>query len=516
MSDLVFADELPEEIPTPRGRPLEPWRVLIVDDDAAVHQVTQLVMSDFEFAGRRVEFLNAYSGLEARQLLREREDVALILLDVVMESEHAGLDLVRFIREELGNHQARIVLRTGQPGQAPEEHVIKTYDINDYKEKTELTKRKLITVFYTALRSYRDIMIIEQSRRALRRSIDAITRVYDSQNLRHFASAVLEQLAQLLGYEAQGLCASRLAAYAASNCFGHLKVLAATSEYSRLLVDQEVADLPAEVRGALERAMQSRQSHFDERHCVGYFRSSSGNESLLYMAFAEPVDADVRELLEIFSSNVALTYESLLLREEIQETQTSIVHLLGEAVERRSEESGSHVRRVGEIAALLGEASGLLPSEIEFLRQAAPLHDVGKVGVPDRVLNKPGPLDEAEWTLMQSHARLGYELLSRSDKRILQLGASIAHEHHERWDGQGYPRGLAGTQISLAGRIVALADVLDSLMSRRCYRLEPWALDDALDFVREQAGQRFDPELCTLLLAREAALRSIYERYPED
>ncbi len=516
MSDLVFADEVPEEHPTPRGRPLEPWRVLIVDDDAAVHQVTQLVMSDFEFAGRRLEFLNAYSGLEARQLLREREDVALILLDVVMESEHAGLDLVRFIREELGNHQARIVLRTGQPGQAPEEHVIKTYDINDYKEKTELTKRKLITVFYSALRSYRDIMIIEQSRRALRRSIDAITRVYDSQNLRHFASAVLEQLAQLLGYEAQGLCASRLAAYAASNCFGHLKVLAATSEYSRLLVDQEVEDLPDEVREALGRALQSRQSHFDERHCVGYFRSSSGNESLLYMAFAEPVDADVRELLEIFSSNVALTYESLLLREEIQETQSSIVHLLGEAVERRSEESGSHVRRVGEIAALLGEASGLLPSEIEFLRQAAPLHDVGKIGVPDRVLNKPGPLDEAEWALMQSHARLGYELLSRSDKRILQLGASIAHEHHERWDSQGYPRGLAGTQISLPGRIVALADVLDSLMSRRCYRLEPWALDEALGFVREQAGQRFDPTLSALLLEREPALRAIYERYPED
>eukprot|EP01136_Pigoraptor_vietnamica_P038842 Opistho-1_new@108705 len=169
MTDLVFADELPDPPPgAAQSKALDPWVVMIVDDDVAVHQVTQLVMADFEFSGRRLQFLDAYSGGEARELLKTRSDIALILLDVVMESEHAGLDLARYIREELDNHHVRIVLRTGQPGQAPEEHVIKTYDINDYKEKTELTKRKLITVFYAALRSYRDIMIIEQSRQSLR------------------------------------------------------------------------------------------------------------------------------------------------------------------------------------------------------------------------------------------------------------------------------------------------------------------------------------------------------------
>jgi len=211
MTDLVFAEELPDPSLDDSGsKALEPWVVMIVDDDVAVHQVTQLVMADFEFSGRRLHFLDAYSGAEARELLKTRKDIALILLDVVMESEHAGLDLARYIREELENHHVRIVLRTGQPGQAPEEHVIKTYDINDYKEKTELTKRKLITVFYAALRSYRDIMIIEQSRLALRRSIDAITRIYDSQNLRRFASGVLEQVTHLLGIDARALCASRI------------------------------------------------------------------------------------------------------------------------------------------------------------------------------------------------------------------------------------------------------------------------------------------------------------------
>src|SRR5262249_21695360 len=154
------------------------------------------------------------------------------------------------------NTHSRIVLRTGQPGQAPEEDVIKTYDINDYKEKTELTKRKLITVFYSALRSYRDITIIEQSRQALRRSIDAITKVYDSQNLRRFASTVLEQVARLLDMDAQGLCASRIAAYAASHVEGRLKVLAATSEYSALLSDDKLDELPLEVREALDHALE--------------------------------------------------------------------------------------------------------------------------------------------------------------------------------------------------------------------------------------------------------------------
>ena len=133
MTDLIFEDDQPGgSTPASTLKTLDPWVVMIVDDDVAVHQVTQLVMADFEFAGRRVLFLDAYSAAEARELLKSRNDVALILLDVVMEHEHAGLDLAKYIREELGNTHSRIVLRTGQPGQAPEEHVIRTYDINDY------------------------------------------------------------------------------------------------------------------------------------------------------------------------------------------------------------------------------------------------------------------------------------------------------------------------------------------------------------------------------------------------
>ena len=232
--DLVFSDEQAE---TTNRKTLPPWQILVVDDEPAVHEVTKLVLSDFELDGRGLHFSHCYSAAEARALLAGRTDIALILLDVVMESEHAGLDLARHIREELGNLNVRIILRTGQPGQAPEEQVIRDYDINDYKEKTDLTRRKLITVFYAGLRAYRDLMRIEHASQGLRRSIEAISQVCDSGNLRAFASAVLEQVNYLLDLHGEGLCASRVSAYTANATHGELKVLAATDAYSQLMVN---------------------------------------------------------------------------------------------------------------------------------------------------------------------------------------------------------------------------------------------------------------------------------------
>lgn len=510
-SDLLFVDEA-EPVSPSAG--LIPWQVLIVDDEPAVHEVTQLVMGGFEFDGRKLSFLSAYNGGEARELLAQRDDIALALLDVVMETEHAGLELARWIREELGNQRIRIVLRTGQPGQAPEEKVIRAYDINDYKEKTELTHAKLATVFYAGLRGYRDLMRIERARQGLRRTINAISSVYDTQNLRGFASAVLEQLNELLNFNGDGFCASRIEAYTACAAEGHLKVLAATEAYSRLHIDSDVRDLPAPVQQAFDRALREKQHHFGEHYLTCYYRSKAGSETVVYMSFADRLEEEAHELLEIFTANVAITYESLLLRDEIEETQRSTIYILGEAVEKRSKETGAHVKRVGEIAALLGQGLGLSLREVSDLRQAAPLHDVGKIGIPDAVLNKPGKLDAEEWEVMQTHALLGYELLHSSDKRVLQLAAVIAHEHHERWDGKGYPRALSGEQIHIAGRISALADVVDALVSRRCYK-EAWPLEKALQYVADERGGHFDPQLVDLLLADLDALQDIYRRHPD-
>jgi len=504
--DLVFSDELTESPVFPE---LLPWHILVVDDEPAVHEVTKLVMAGFVMDGRALKFTHCYSASEAHKVLAVPNDIALILLDVVMETEHAGLDLARQIREEIGNLNVRIVLRTGQPGQAPEEQVIKDYDINDYKEKTDLTRRKLITVFYAGLRAYRDLTRIEHARQGLRRSIEAIGHVYNSHNLRSFASAVLEQVNYLLDLKGEGLCASRMSAYTANAANGHIKVLAATGAYSQLLVDEEISNLPADIQLALKRTLEEKARHHGEFHYAGYFRTNAGSESMIYMAFPEQINSTALELLETFSANVAVTYDGLLLREETESAQRATISILGAAIEGRTCEASLHLQRVGSVAALLATHAGMTERESELLRVAASLHDVGKACIPDHILTKPGPLTAQEWETMKSHAKLGHELLSRSSLRVHEMAAQIAHEHHEWWNGTGYPVGLSGEAISLAGRITSVADVLDSLVSARCYK-QAWSLPDALQYLKDQSGKQFDPELINLVRTHQVAIEKIY------
>lgn len=510
--DLVFSDE---QVEPSHRKALPPWQILVVDDEPAVHEVTKLVMSDFEMDGRGLHFTHCYSAGEARTVLAERDDIALILLDVVMESEHAGLELARHIREELGNLNVRIILRTGQPGQAPEEQVIRDYDINDYKEKTDLTRRKLITVFYAGLRAYRDLMRIEQASQGLRRSIEAISEVCDSRNLRSFASAVLEQVNYLLDLNGEGLCASRVSAYTANASQGQLKVLAATEAYSKLMVDDEVSKLPESVQEAITRALQEKTSHHGEHHYAGYFRTKAGSESLIYMEFAEAVSSQAHELLELFARNVAITYDGLLLREDTEQALRATISMLGHAIEQRSGEPSLTLQRVGDVVALLAAGMGSSEEEAELMRVAATLHDVGKVSTPDAILTKPGSLTPQEWDVMQTHARSGHDLLTPSRFRIHTLGAQMALEHHERWDGSGYPQGLAGTAISLPGRIAAVADVLDALVNTSSYKPVAWTLQAALDYLQAGAGTHFDPQLIALLQTRKEAIEAIYAEHTD-
>jgi CHASE2 domain-containing sensor protein len=189
---------------------------------------------------------------------------------------------------------------------------------------------------------------------------------------------------------------------------------------------------------------------------------------------------------------------------ELHATQLEVVARLARAAEWRDEDTGEHVERIGLLSERLALAAGWSAIEAETLRWAAVLHDVGKIGVPDRVLLKPGRLDPDEWEIMKTHAEIGASMLSGSGSPLVQLGEEIARTHHERWDGSGYPRGLRGEEIPVAGRIVAICDVFDALRSRRPYK-PAWTLDEALAEIAAQRGRHFDPALVDLFvpLARE-------------
>lgn len=323
------------------------WKILIVDDDTDIHDITEMALRRLVYDNRPLSFINAYSSSEAIEQLKYHPDIAIALVDVVMEKDTSGLDLVKIIREEMGNSNIRIIVRTGNPGLAPEESVTLNYDINDYRGKTELTAQSLRTAIVTALRSYTALVMITG------------------------------------------------------------------------------------------------------------------------------------------------------LKQEIDDTQRELIYALGEIAESRCIDNGQHVKRVGCISALLARKLGFNPHDTEIMHLASSMHDVGKLAVDDKILNKPGKLTQEEFEQIKHHCVYGYELLKNSQRELLKEAAIIAYEHHENYDGTGYPKGLKGDEIHLTSRIVALVDVFDALATKRVYK-EAWPQEEIIEFIQSQRGIKFDPIIVDL------------------
>lgn len=200
--------------------------------------------------------------------------------------------------------------------------------------------------------------------------------------------------------------------------------------------------------------------------------------------------------------------------EEIINTQKELLYRMGEIGETRSKETGNHVKRVAEYSYLLASLYGLNDEERHLLRMASPMHDIGKVAIPDSVLLKPGKLDKDEWEIMKTHAEIGYDLLKNSERPILKAAAIVAGEHHEKWDGSGYPNGTSGDNIHIYGRITALADVYDALASDRVYK-KAWPLKDVIQLIKDESSKHFDPKLVRLFLDNLDAFNNIRQTYTD-
>ena len=240
-------------------------------------------------------------------------------------------------------------------------------------------------------------------------------------------------------------------------------------------------------------------------------------KGMVALSGEEVLDASQQEDLELLCICVSIigpALRNLDLSKEIEETQREVLYTMGSIGETRSKETGNHVKRVAEYSKLLALLSGLDEPSAELLKQASPMHDIGKVGIPDRVLNKPGKLDAEEWAIMQTHARLGYDMLNHSTRPILKAAAIVAHEHHEKWNGKGYPRQLCGEDIHIYGRITAIADVFDSLGSDRCYK-KAWPLEKILDLFKREKGEHFDPNLVDLLFQNLPKFLEIRDQFAD-
>lgn len=302
---------------------LAPWHVLVVDDDAEVHSVTRLALANFRFAKRRLEIHSAYSASEAREILSSGEEFVMALVDVVMETDQAGLELVKWIREELHDQRIRLILRTGQAGNMPQRTIIENYNINDYKEKTDLTANKLFAMLYSSLRSYRDISALEHKREGLESIVRASNEIFLPQSLEAFASAVLTQLAKLAA-------AAHLEGNPCTDCFAATvtatgsKILAATGKYGGFL-SQPVPTALAEAKIKTEdfnTGIKTTGYRFSSDYFVGVHGSHAyGSEAcaddsqarlLVYCEGEVELDALGQELVEMFGGNVSIAFANQL------------------------------------------------------------------------------------------------------------------------------------------------------------------------------------------------------------
>lgn len=197
---------------------------------------------------------------------------------------------------------------------------------------------------------------------------------------------------------------------------------------------------------------------------------------------------------------------------ELLQTRLQVVQRLGRAAEYRDNETGKHILRVSHMAALLGETIGLNEDDRETLLHATPMHDVGKIGIPDNILLKPGKLDSDEWVVMKQHTTIGGKILEGDDSALLRMSQEIALSHHEKWDGSGYPAGIKGDEIPITGRIVALVDVFDALTSERPYK-KAWKIGEALELIDDQKGKHFDPDLVTVFEEKLDKIKEIRNNF---
>lgn len=486
-----------------KDAPIKPqgfYKVMIADDDEEVHAITKMILSDFVFEGKGLIFIDTYSGEETLKALRGNPDTAVLFLDVVMESTHSGLDVVSKLRKDLGNQLTRVVLRTGQPGEAPEETVIEKYDINDYRLKTEMTVKRLYTTLYTALRGYRDLQRIEKHKMGLEKIIETSANLFQHNTLNAFLTSILSQLSGFYNENTEIVFVRGNSGFVTIDEENVPVIVAATGKYTPYIGQdifhvKELSELKDCLTEEIEQGTQIQV-------VPGGFliKSNSTNHMKNYIFIEGKHENYDFELIKLFLANYSVALDNYILNNMVSTTQKEIIITLGEVVESHFEETGGHVKRISEMMYRFALHLNQSYQEAEILKIASTMHDIGKVAIPDAILKKRGKLTDEEFDVMKSHAYIGYRILAKSNLHILKVAAEIAHRHHEKFDGTGYPGKLSGKNIPLSARMLAVVDVFDAMTHKRVYK-EASTVEEALSYLTSQREKHFDPKLVDIFIA---------------
>ena len=506
--DFLFADEADVGASAKK----EPWKVIIADDETDVHVATKLVLKEFSFRDRGIEFIDAYTGQEACDKLREHPDAAVMFLDVVMETDDAGLRAVKRIREELGNKMIRIILRTGQPGHAPEDEVILNYDINDYKAKSEMTAKKLFTSIVSALRSFQDLQTIDSSRRGLVKVLDAASSM-DFRSRSLFVSGLLMQLGSLLDIGEDDLVLIRRGEGGRDD-----SIMAAAGSYDPF-VGEPVKDVFDEETVALvTQVLATGTTHVDSKRSIYEVPLPNLCDVAVYVGGARAISETELALIDVFCLKIVLAYENYEFVEQSRCDQNAELSLLAKLSSHAHYLPVAYITNRGRLSRDIvtkmketGSQEAIENRFPEIIERAAMLADIGNYAIPASILESAGPLSAEELAQVRKHPEAGAALLKEvlgevKGGRVANLAEQIVLTHHECFDGSGYPHKLAGAAIPLSGRIVAVADCYLALTSERPWR-KAFPHVDAVALIKQEAGKKYDPSVVNSFLAVSDAYR---------
>ena len=501
-------------------------RILVVDDEVVIRELLTDILSDEGF-----EVQSAPNGRIALETLRASDEFVALFTDIMMP-EMDGIELIRETRKLAPSvvcivmtgyatlDTARAAVKEGAY-----DYVLKPFNLSEIKlAVNNALERRRLTTENARLLEITELFNISETIASIRdehRLLDFV--------LRAALARVGAKRGSIMLVSDDGRQLSVASSFGVPNSWKGATVDMANSisgwvaENVRPLLVTDIQKSPEFVRMSQQLKGHSFISVPLERKSTPLgdpgVHDSSRPQVLAVLNVTEKERAgqfsegDLK-ILSIVANHAAAALENVRLLKDIEDAQREIVFTLGEIVETRSRETGNHVKRVAEYSKLLARKCGLGIEESEIIRLASPLHDVGKVGIPDAILNKPGKLTPEEFEVIKTHTMIGYDMLKPAKGRVLQSAAIIALHHHERFDGRGYPQGRKGKEIHVYGRIVGIADVFDALGVERVYK-PAWELDRILGYFREERSRQFDPEIVDVFFANLEEVLSIRDAFPE-